>query len=162
MYLYWFAAITLSDSPMHAALLHTHNLLRWVVLLAGVYAIVKAVSGLSGDKPYAATRRATAMFMGSVHLNLLLGLLLFLFSPTVKAAMRDMAVTMADKNQRFIIAEHPTLMVIAAILVTFGSIYSKGRATDQARHKAAAILMTITFVVILAGIPWQRALFPGM
>lgn len=147
---------------MHAALLHTHNLLRWVVLFAGVFAIIKAVGGLSGDKPYAATRRATAMFMGSVHLNLLLGLLLFLFSPTVKASMRDMAATMADNDLRFIIAEHPTLMVLAAILVTFGSIFSKGRATDQARHKAAAIFMTITFVVILAGIPWQRAIFPGM
>lgn len=147
---------------MHAALLHTHNLLRWVVLLAGVFAIMKAVGGLSGDRPYAPARRATAMFMGAVHLNLLLGLLLFLFSPTVKASMRDMAATMADKDLRFIIAEHPTLMVLAAILVTFGSIFSKGRATDQARHKAAAIFMTITFVVILAGIPWQRALFPGM
>jgi uncharacterized membrane protein len=147
---------------MHAALLHTHNLLRWVVLVAGAYAIVKAFSGLSGDKPYAVTRRATAMFMGSVHLNLLLGLLLFLFSPTVKASMRDMAATMANKDLRFIIAEHPTLMVLAAILVTFGSIFSKGRATDAARHKSAAIFMTITFVVILAGIPWQRALFPGM
>jgi uncharacterized membrane protein len=147
---------------MHAALLHTHNLLRWVVLVAGAYAIVKAFSGLSGDKPYAVTRRATAMFMGSVHLNLLLGLLLFLFSPTVKASMRDMAATMANKDLRFIIAEHPTLMVLAAILVTFGSIFSKGRATDAARHKSAAIFMTITLVVILAGIPWQRALFPGM
>jgi len=147
---------------MHAALLHTHNLLRWVVLVAGAYAIVKAFSGLSGDKPYAVTRRATAMFMGSVHLNLLLGLLLFLFSPTVKASMRDMAATMADKDLRFIVVEHPTLMVLAAILVTFGSIFSKSRATDAARHKSAAIFMTITLVVILAGIPWQRALFPGM
>ena len=147
---------------MHAALLHTHNLLRWVVLVAGVYAIVKAVSGLSGDRPYAVARRATAMFMGSVHLNLLLGLLLFLFSPTVKASMRDMAATMANPDLRFIVAEHPTYMVLAAILVTFGSIFSKGRATDAARHKAAVIFMTITFVLIVAGIPWKRALFPGM
>lgn len=147
---------------MYAALLHTHNLLRWVVLFAGVYAIFKAASGLSGDKPYAPARRATAMFMGSVHLQLLLGLLLFLFSPTVKASMRDMAATMADPALRFVIAEHPTLMVLAAIMVTFGSIFSKGRATDQARHKSAAIFMVITLVLIVAGIPWQRALFPGM
>lgn len=147
---------------MHAALLHTHNLLRWVVLVAGVYAIMKAVAGLSGDRPYAAARRATAMFMGSVHLNLLLGLLLFVFSPIVKAAMYDMAVTMADKDMRFIIAEHPTFMVLAAVLVTIGSIVSKGRPTDQARHRAAAIFMSITMLLILAGIPWKRALFPGM
>lgn len=159
----WFVtALTLFDNAMHAALLHTHNLLRWVVLAAGVYAILKAAAGLSGDRPYAPTRRATAMFMGAVHLNLLLGLLLFLFSPTVKASMRDMAATMASKDLRFIVVEHPTLMVLAALLVTFGGIFAKGRATDRARHRAAAAFMTITLVVILAGIPWQRALVPGM
>lgn len=147
---------------MYAALLLTHNLLRWVVLVAGAYAILKAVAGWSGDRPYAAARRATVMFMGSVHVQLLLGLLLFLFSPTVKASMRDMAATMADPDLRFIVAEHPTFMVLAAILVTIGSIVSKGRATDQARHRAASIFMTVTLVLILAGIPWTRALVPGM
>lgn len=147
---------------MHAALLHTHNLLRWVVLFAGVYAVIKAASGLSGDRPYASARRASAIFMGSVHVQLLLGLLLFLFSPTVKEAMRDMAATMADADARFVIAEHPTLMVLAAIVVTVGSIVAKGRATDAARHKSATIFMSVTLAMLLWGIPWKRALFPGM
>ena len=147
---------------MHAALLHTHNLLRWVVLIAGVYAVIKAASGLSGDRPYASARRASAIFMGSVHVQLLLGLLLFLFSPTVKEAMRDMAATMADADARFVIAEHPTLMVLAAIVVTVGSIVAKGRATDAARHKSATIFMSVTLAMLLWGIPWKRALFPGM
>ena len=147
---------------MHAALLHTHNLLRWVVLIAGVYAVIKAASGLSGDRPYASARRASAIFMGSVHVQLLLGLLLFLFSPTVKEAMRDMAATMADADARFVIAEHPTLMVLAAIVVTVGSIVAKGRATDAARHKSATIFMSVTMAMLLWGIPWKRALFPGM
>lgn len=147
---------------MHSALLHTHNLLRWVVLVLGVLAVLKAAQGLSGDRPYAAARKFSAMFMGSLHLQLLLGLLLFLFSPTVKAAMRDMEATMANADLRFFVAEHPTLMVIAAILMTVGGIVAKNAANDAARHRKALIFSTVTMAVVLWGIPWQRALFPGM
>lgn len=147
---------------MHAALLHTHNLLRWVVLILGALAIVRIGLAVNGGKPYAAVRKFYVMFMASLHLQLLLGLLLFLFSPTVQAAMRDMAATMADRDQRFIVAEHPTLMVLAAVWVTIGGIIAKNRKDERARHIAAVASAAITYVLLLAGIPWQRALFPGM
>lgn len=147
---------------MHTALLHTHNLLRWIVLVFGALAILRAVQGLSGDRPYAATRKFTALFMGSLHLELLLGLLLYLFSPTVKAAMRDMEATMANADQRFFVAEHPTLMVIAAVLMTVGAIVAKNAATDASRHTKALVFSGVTLALVLWGIPWQRALFPGM
>lgn len=147
---------------MHAALLHTHNLLRWAVLVLGALAILRAAQGLSGDRPYAATRKVTAMFMGSLHLQLLLGLLLYLFSPTVQAAMRDMEATMADADLRFFVAEHPTLMVVAAVLMTVGAIVAKNAATEAARHRKALVFSGLTMAIVLWGIPWQRALFPGM
>lgn len=147
---------------MHAALLHTHNLLRWVVLALGVLAIVRTAQGVGGSTPFAAARKALAMFMGTVHLQLLLGLLLLMNSPIVQAAMRDMETAMADRALRQIVVEHPTLMVLAAIIITGGSIFAKNRPTDAAKHKVALAFALITMVVILAGIPWQRALVPGM
>lgn len=147
---------------MHAALLHTHNLLRWVVLILGVLTLIKAAQGLSGDRAYATTRRFTAMFMGSLHLQLLLGLLLYMNSPAVKAAMRDMEATMADSALRFIVAEHPVLMVVAAIVMTVGAIIAKNAANDAAKHRKALIFAGITMAIVLYGIPWGRALFPGM
>ncbi|HRN54588.1 MAG TPA: hypothetical protein PK788_13925 [Gemmatimonadaceae bacterium] len=147
---------------MHAALLHTHNLLRSVVLLLGLLAIVRSAQGLGGSTPFAAARKALAMFMGAVHLQVLIGLLLLMNSPIVHAAMRDMEATMSDRALRQVVVEHPTLMVLAAILVTIGSLVAKNRATDAARHKLGLTFAVITMVVILAGIPWQRALFPGM
>ena len=65
----------------------------------------------------------------------------------------------------WVVREGPTLiaaMPLLPVLVTIGGIVSKGRPTDQARHRAAAIFMSITMLLILAGIPWKRALFPGM
>ncbi len=147
---------------MHSALLHTHNVLRWVVLVLGVIAVGRAISGVSGAQPYDRARKAVAMFMGSVHLQLLLGLLLLMNSPIVKAAMRDMEATMKDAALRKVVVEHPALMVVAAIVVTIGAIVAKNQKSDAAKHKFSAVFMALALAIILAGIPWQRALFPGM
>ncbi len=147
---------------MYAALLHTHNFTRWIVLVLGVMTLVKAFQGLKGDRPYDTTRRYTAMFMGSLHLQILLGLLLFMQSPTIRNAMRDMEATMADSAQRFFVAEHPTFMVIAAILMTVGSIVAKSGADNAKKHQRAAVFATLTLAIVLYGIPWGRPLFPGM
>ena len=147
---------------MHSALLHTHNALRWLVLALGVIAIVRSFAGFSGSIPYDRARKASAMFMGSVHLQLLLGLLLLMNSPIVKAAMRDMEATMQDPALRKIVIEHPTMMVGAAIAVTMGAIAAKNQKNDVTKHRVGAVMMTLSLIIILAGIPWQRALFPGM
>lgn len=147
---------------MHAALLHTHNLLRWVVLLLGALALVRAYQGVSGDRPYAAARRVGVLFVASLHLQLLLGLALFLVSPLIKLAMTDMRATMSDAATRFFVAEHPTLMVAAVVLMTIGGIVAKNAANDAAKHRKALVFIAITMLILLFGIPWQRALFPGM
>lgn len=147
---------------MHAALLHTHNLLRWVVLLLGALALVRAYQGISGDRPYATARRVGVFFVASLHLQLLLGLALFLVSPLIKLAMTDMRATMSDAATRFFVAEHPTLMVAAVVLMTIGGIVAKNAANDAAKHRKALVFIAITMLMLLFGIPWQRALFPGM
>ena len=143
---------------MPAILLQTHNILRWAILILGVIALVKAAQGLSGDRPYAPTRRIGLFFTSALHLQLLLGLGLFGVSPFMKAAMADMQATMADSSVRFFIAEHPTLMIVGTILMTIGGIVAKNAATDAARHKKLLIFVGITLALILAGIPWQRPL----
>jgi hypothetical protein len=147
---------------MHSALLHTHNLLRWAVLILGVIAFVKALQGMKGDRPYGPARGAGLLYTASLHLQLLLGLLLYMVSPAVKAIMRDMQAAMGDSGMRFIVVEHPTIMVVATILMTIGGIIAKNAANDASKHRKAAIFIGITMGMVLWGIPWQRALFPGM
>lgn len=147
---------------MHSVLLLSHNALRWLILVAGVLTIVRAVQGLQGDRPYAPTRRVGVLFMVSLHMQLLTGLLLFVVSPFIVAAMADMKATMADSATRFFVAEHPTLMVIAVVVMTVGSIVAKNAADDAARHRKLLVFAVVTMLLLLAGIPWQRALVPGM
>jgi len=146
---------------MHPALLHTHNLLRWVVLIAGLLTVAQAVRGLDGTRPFAATRKTLLVFTASLHLQLLLGLGLFVVSPYVRSLMADMPATMRDGANRFFIAEHPTLMVVAVILGTIGGVVAKNAADDAARHRKALLFVLLTLGLILAGIPWQRPLLPG-
>ena len=147
---------------MHAALLHSHNLLRWIVLALGVWAFIRAWQGISGDRPYAPARRAGVFFTASLHLQLLLGIALFLVSPFIKALMADMQATMSDAAMRFFVAEHPTVMVIAVVLMTIGGIVAKNAPTDAARHRKLLVFTTITMAMILWAIPWARPLVPGM
>jgi hypothetical protein len=147
---------------MHAVLLHTHNLLRWLVLVAGVVTLLKAAQGLNGTRPYPAARRVGVMFMASLHMQLLIGLALFVVSPMVKQAMGDMAATMRDGATRFFIAEHPTMMVAAVVLATVGSIVAKNAKDDAARHRRLLVFTAVTLLLLLSGIPWQRPLLPGM
>ncbi len=143
---------------LHAIVLHAHNLMRWVILVAGVAALVAAVRGLPGTRPYATARRIGVAFTAALHLQLLLGLALFFTSPFVDAAMRDMRATMADAPTRFFIAEHPTVMVAAVILATIGGIVAKNAADDAARHRKALVFLAVTMAMLLWGIPWQRPL----
>ena len=147
---------------MHPALLFAHNTLRWLILGVGVLAIVKAAQGLKGDRSYLPARRLGVIFMASLHAQLLTGLLLFVVSPLVLSAMSDMKATMADASARFFIAEHPTLMVIAVVVMTIGSIVAKNAADDAARHRKLLAFTAVTMLLLLVGIPWQRALLPGM
>jgi hypothetical protein len=144
------------------ALLHTHNLLRWIILILAVLTLVKAAQGLSGTRPYAPTRKIGVMFMASLHLQLLLGLALFMTSPLIAAARADMQAAMAARDIRFFIAEHPTLMVVATIVATIGSIVAKNAADDRAKHRKLLVFTAIAVLLMLAGIPWQRPMFPGM
>ena len=146
---------------MHAALLHTHNLLRWVVLLAGLATVVKSARGLDGSRPFAATRKTLLAFTASLHLQLLLGLGLFVVSPYIQSLLADMPATMRDGANRFFIAEHPTLMVVAVLVGTVGGVVAKNAADDAARHRKALFFVLVTLALILAGIPWQRPLLPG-
>jgi hypothetical protein len=147
---------------MHPAFLHTHNALRWLVLIAGVLTVLQAVKGLKGDRPYAGARRTGVLFMASLHLQLIIGLVLFVVSPYVQQAMGNMSATMKDPGTRFLIAEHPTLMVIAVVVATVGSIVAKNATDDAARHRKLLTFTVVTLLLLLAGIPWQRPLMPGM
>lgn len=144
---------------MYDLLLVVHNVLRWVVLLAGLLAFARALRGALAGSPWTATDgRAAAIFTGTVHLQLLLGIALYALSPLTRQAMADMGTAMRDAATRQIAVEHPTLMVLAAVVATAAGPVARRAPTDAARFRRLAVMLGLALALILAGIPWARPL----
>jgi hypothetical protein len=140
---------------MYETVLWIHSWLRWVVLIAGLLAVVRGSGGWSGTKPWMrADDRAGAIFVGTLDLQMLLGLLLYIFlSPFSTAAFRDFGGAMGNSAMRFWAVEHLFGMVIAIVLAHVGRARSR-KAPSARKHRTAAIFYTLALIVILASIPW--------
>jgi hypothetical protein len=143
---------------LYAVVLLIHSYLRWAVILAGLLAFGRAVSGSSGRKPWTpADDRAGFWFVMAVDLQMLLGLLLYGFlSPSTRQAFGSFGAAMKDPTQRFWAVEHIAGMLIGLALVHVGR--GRTRKTDSLRrHKVAAIFFGLALAAILASVPG-----PGM
>ncbi len=149
---------------MYATILAFHNILRWVVLIGGLLAIGSALLGWQRKKTWTAVDSQFGLiFTIGMDVQLLLGLLLyFVLSPITQHAFANFAQVMRNANDRFFAVEHISIMVIAVVLAHVGRARSKKATTDVGKHKTAAIFFILALVAVLAGIPWQRPLFPTM
>ena len=145
---------------MYTGLLHTHNLLRWLVLVAILTALFFAFHGWLAKKNWTTKDNLSGLLLTLfVDLQLVIGLILYFFvSPFTKAAFADFGAAMKNSVLRFYAVEHILIMIIALVLVHIGRVKSKKATLSINKHKAAAIWYGIAFILIIAGIPWDRAL----
>ncbi len=151
---------------MYATLVAFHNILRWVVVVLGIFVTVRAFMGWFGKREWSEGFRKLGVYLTmSIDIQLLLGgLLYFVFSDWALKAILDkgMAFVMGQSEYRFFAVEHILLMVIGIVFVHLGSALPKRADDSQTKFKRAAIWFGLGILLILGGIPWQRPLFPGM
>ena len=145
---------------MYTGLLHTHNLFRWLVLIMLVVAIILGFTGWFGKKEWTKRDNLAGLLLTIfVDIQFLVGIVLYAFvSPLTKAAFADFGAAMKDTTLRFYAVEHILMMIIAVVLVHVGSAKSKNAIASWKKHRTSAIFYGIALVVILAAIPWNRAL----
>jgi hypothetical protein len=140
-------------------MLSIHSVARWLVLAFAGLAMVRAYSGWMGRRGWGqADRRAGLLFTVGVDIQLLIGLIVALLSPLVKAAFSDLGAAMAAGELRFFVAEHMPLMIVAVVLAHVSGAVSRMGAEDVAKHRRAAIGYTLTLLFILVAMPWWRPL----
>jgi len=140
---------------MYTGLLHTHSLLRWVFLLLLITVIVKAWGGMKSKRAFTAgDKKLVLMTVITAHVQLLIGVMLYMSSPIVKTALNDMGAAMKDSLLRFWAVEHISAMVLAIILITIGHASAKRADNDAAKFKKLFIFFLIGLVIILATVPW--------
>lgn len=140
---------------MHTLLLTLHSLVRWVVVIAAVAAVGQAIRGWLTKREWAALDdRLGLVFTVSMDVQLLTGIILYLVSPLIQAAMQDFGAAMSAPALRFFAVEHVALMIVAVVLAHVGRALVKRTADSAGQHKRAAILFGLAFLVLLVAIPW--------
>lgn len=131
-----------------------HNILRWGVLIFGVWTVVNAISGLINKRKYAnCDDKSNLLFMIFCDLQLLLGLILFFSNAWFDKMKSGMGAVMKNSVDRFFTIEHGLMMVIAWVLVHVGRASVK-RAPENAKHKKMLLFFGLALLLILVSIPW--------
>ena len=151
---------------MYETVLLVHSWVRWAIVLLGLLAVFRAVTGWAGARPWtAADDKAGLFFMIALDLQLLLGLLLyFAFSPLTALAMDDFGGAMRT-GLRYWAVEHPFGALVGIVLAHVGRVRIRKTADLVRRHRLAAIFFGLALVAILLAVPWPgtsnaRPLFP--
>lgn len=132
-----------------------HNLLRWAVLLAGIWTVMNALTGKFSRRGYTASdNRSNLLFMISCDIQLLLGLILYFSNTWFDKMKGGMGEVMKNKIDRFFTVEHISMMLLAWILVHVGRSAVKRAETDQAKHSKMLVFFGLALLLILAAIPW--------
>ncbi len=150
-------------NALYPIVLGIHNLIRWLVLILGVIALVRAYRGWFGKRDWSALdQRISVFFTSALDIQLLLGLLLYFFlSPITKLAFSDISGVMGNAQARFFILEHALYMFISVVLAHVGAVLARKAENALIRHRYVAIWFSLSFLAILIGMPWSRPLLPG-
>lgn len=136
-------------------MLQAHRGFAYLLLLliaVFVIALLLTMFGYSGNISKF-LRKSTLFTMIFFHLQALLGLvMLFFFSPGFKAA-KEAGTLMSDSVSRHTYVEHPTAMIIAAVLLT---ILNKKFKTQDKLTMGNVIMGLIAVALMLWAFQWAR------
>ena len=139
---------------MYTVFLILHSWLRWIAIAAGVGATAAATGSASGGSG----ARAGLFFMIAMDLQMLIGLLLYLFvSPTTAAIFQNFSAAMQDPVARFWAVEHGTMMLAAVVFAHLGRVLARKAKTPGSARTRQLICFGLATLLMIAGTPW-----PGM
>ena len=139
-----------------------HSILRWAVLLFGLWTLLNALTGVFSKRNYGPNdNRGGLFFMICCDIQLLLGLFLYFNGMWFNMLKSNAKEVMHDSATRFFAVEHALMMIIAWLLVHIGRSMVKRAGTDAKKHKLSLIYFGIAIVIILAMIPWPFRM-PGI
>lgn len=139
-------------------LLQAHSGFRWLILLLVIILILKSLVGLFNSGNYTKLDNIlSASFVGLMHLQLLIGLVLYFFlSPMTDMAFKDFGSAMKDSELRFWAVEHFIVMLFAVVAAQVGRSISKKANDHSVKFRFQSIFYGVALLLMLFGIPWDR------
>ena len=143
---------------MYVPLVILHSWLRWLVLLAGLNALLRAIGGARTGRPWMPSDEQAGRWLVILFdIQFLIGLILYIaLSPDTQRAFSDFGAAMREPDTRFWAVEHITGMLVAAALLHIGRARAT-KAPEARRHKTVAIFFGLALLIVVISIPW-----PGM
>jgi hypothetical protein len=144
---------------MYDPLLFIHSWLRWIFLILAVVVIAKSLMGWLGGKDYVKSDNIlAASFVGTMHLQLLIGLILYFFlSPITAIAFEDFGAAMKNASVRYWAVEHISIMVLAVIVAQIGRTKAKKAQESIQKYKTQSIFFIIALILVLSRIPFNES-----
>jgi len=140
---------------MHQTLLILHSINRWLVLASLFYAIGTAWTGLRSGAAFSSRHNAVRHITATIsHVQLLLGLSLYMISPVVKFNVAEAVGTAFVSEHMFFRVVHIAAMVAAVVMITIGSAKAKRATADRQKFGTMLVWFAIALLIILAAIPW--------
>lgn len=142
---------------MYSVVQFVHSYWAYLVLIVIVVATFNAITKFFGKKEYGGRDMSLALFTLIVmHIQLLIGLLLWFISPNGLSAIQANGMGGLTRVSRQLAVEHPTLMIVAVVLVTIGYSKHKKQRLSTPKFKKIAIFYTLALLALLAVIPWAQ------
>jgi hypothetical protein len=142
---------------MYSIILQAHHWIAFIALALLAYATINGAIGSNTEKVFDDSHRKINLFaLISTHIMLLLGIVLLIISPIAQNAFADMGAAMKDGAIRKAVVEHPTMNIIAAVLVTIGNAKSKKAIGNGRKFKVSMIFFGLALVLILSRLPFER------
>lgn len=141
---------------MYTGLLHTHNLLRYAIVILLLLAIFKSLKGWFGNGTYQESDNKVSLFLFiSAHLQLAIGLALyFLGGKSSLISELGMGEVMKSEELRFWAVEHITAMILGIAIITLGRIMAKKSDIDKIKFRRQSIYFILAALLIFSAIPW--------
>ena len=138
---------------MYNLALILHSWLRWFALISGFVATAMALRSPIGRE--APVDRWGLIFMATLDLQMLIGLLLyFVWSPITAAIFNDFGAAMRDPGARFWAVEHITLMIFAVAIAHVGRVLARKASSPAAKRSRLVSCFSAALIAMLIVTPW--------
>ncbi len=143
---------------MESILKHIHSYWAYIVVIVTTIATVNFIIGAILKKEYQPKDfRLALLTLIATHLQFLFGMILYFTSSRIQWFNDDVSVKDIMKNAdlRLYHIEHPTVMLLAAVLITIGYSKHKKQLVSGPKFKFLTIFYTLALLLILSRIPWK-------
>lgn len=143
---------------MESILKLIHSYWAYIVVIVATIATVNFLIGAILKKEYQPKDfRLALLTLIATHLQFLFGMILYFVSSKIQWFNKDITVKDIMKNTdlRLYHIEHPTVMLLAVILITIGYSKHKKQLVSAPKLKFLAIFYTLALILILSRIPWK-------